>query len=304
MKKLTVILLMLALLASTMSFAAFADANDAATKKEGKNYLFAEFENADYRKEGNINVNSMPGEAYGANSEAIYFEYPADSKWHDLGTADDNPAVKLKFTIPADGQYYIWFRGLHTSANDDSIYYSVDGGKTWERQSFWAKEYDVDWDPECGFYQFYWLKNVKLVGSNPFEFYPVSLKKGEFEIQVKFREVFGGASIYLDKIMITDDADFNPNKVGFDPEFDAEQTTEVTTEAVTTTDAATSDAGTTEASTTEAATTEADTTEAVTDPADTEDGRNKTTIIIAAAAAAVVVIAAVVAVIVAKKKKA
>ena len=212
MKKLCMGFLIVSLLATATVM------SDAAEVKAERNYFFCEAEDAVYEK-GSIAEMPLDG-AYGPEGKTLFFSYPGDSKWHDLGTGEDNPALKMTFQIPEDGTYYLWFRVFHMSGNDDSVYYSVDGGEQWERQSFYNLDYPVEWDDECGFMKLYWGKGVKLRGSDPFVGNPLSLKKGTVGLQIKFREVFAGASLYLDKVMLTDDPDYTPNKTAGDPEND------------------------------------------------------------------------------------
>jgi hypothetical protein len=141
---------------------------------------------------GDVRLGTMTGQK---NTRSVYF----------VGTSG---GTTLKVTVPKTGNYYAWAR----------MYYMKSGGKNSFFMTVNSKQYILG-DNDNKYNQWYWdgYKGSKIdLGS---------LTAGTNTIKISGREP--GTTLWVDQIVITDNANYDPNAVlGKEEIADAEETTE------------------------------------------------------------------------------
>ena len=100
--------------------------------------------------------------------------------------------AEFPFSVPAGGNYVIWGRVLSISGGSDSFFVSIDNGS----YALWDTQISTTW---------VWDQvNDRNNNADPVIY---NLSKGEHTLMIKQRE----DGTRLDKIIITNDADYYPN---------------------------------------------------------------------------------------------
>ena len=149
-----------------------------------------------------------------------------------IQSKETEQTIEYKFNIEKAGKYIIWARVYATASSDNSYLYSFNGSKN--GSDLWIFDFyeendnptpgssDPYFDPKVQgpelYSTWYWIRmNYRDVSTDPAGWYNTQIfdmSTGTQTLLLQTREV--GAMI--DKFIITDDLNYNPNKIDGDPE--------------------------------------------------------------------------------------